>query len=202
MVRMNFDLLIVLLFGLIWLGLVLFLRSKKSRVWLFFFTIFYVYIFKVLDYTLFQYQALILLKLFNPNLILNGQVAGKELNLIPLITLTSQDVKTSLENILLMLPFGFGLPFITKCRMKKVVLLGALFSILIECMQFISGYLAHITFRVVDVNDVIFNTLGTAVGFLVFLGFAYLYRRLSSHRELSANPILRYVTERAQVNKE
>src|SRR5436305_6754359 len=91
---MYFDLLIVLIFGLMWICIVTFLRlkKKKSLVYLIFFTIFYVYLFKVLDYTFFQFQSLLLLKYFTPNLILNGQTAGKSINLIPLVTLTLQDL--------------------------------------------------------------------------------------------------------------
>ena len=76
--RMYFDLLTVLLFGLIWIGIVTFLwlKKKKSLAYLIFFTIFYVYIVKVLDYTLFQFQSLVLLKHFMPDLILNGQTVG------------------------------------------------------------------------------------------------------------------------------
>lgn len=199
--RMNFYLLIVLLFTVIWLAIVLSLRSKKSLAFLVFFTLFYVYIFKVLDYTLFQYQSLILLKLFNPHLILNGQAAGEELNLIPLITLTSQDLKTSLLNILLMVPFGFGLPFISDFRLKKVVGIGALFSIAIELTQLITGYLAKITFRIADVNDVIFNTIGVAIGYMLLVGLGYVYRRSYCHRETLANPILQYIAGRPQINK-
>src|SRR5689334_24255170 len=130
---MYLDLLTGVLFGLIWIGIVTFLRLKKKKglAYLIFFTIFYVYIVKVLDYTLFQFQSLVLLKYFMPNLILNGQTAGQDLNLIPLITLTPQDLKTSLLNILLLIPFGFGLPFITNYRMKKIVVIGGLFSIVI-----------------------------------------------------------------------
>jgi len=128
---MYFNLLTVLLLGLIWIGIITFLRLKKSPAYLMFFTIFYVYIVKVLDYTLFQFQSLLLLKYFMPDLILNGQTAGKSMNLIPLITLTPQDLKTSLLNILLLIPFGFGLPFITNFRMKKIIVMGALFSIVI-----------------------------------------------------------------------
>src|SRR5437868_2959539 len=96
-----FDSLTILLFGLIWFGIVTFLRSKRGKgfVYLAFFTIFYAYLFKVLDYTLFQFQSLLLLKYFAPGLILRGQEAGKEMNLIPLLTLTSEDLKTSLLNI-------------------------------------------------------------------------------------------------------
>lgn len=199
--RMYFDSLILFLFGLIWAAIIISLRSKKSLAYLIFFTIFFVYIVKVLDYTLFQFQSLILLKQFMPDLILNGQTAGKEMNLIPIITLTPQDLKTSLLNILLMIPFGFGLPFITTYRMKKIVVFGAIFSIIIECTQLLTGYLAKITFRIADVNDVIFNTVGVAIGYLLFVGFVYVYRRISHNWEMSANPILRYIAERPQMEK-
>ena len=198
---MEFDLLTVLLFVVIWIGIVAFLRSKKSLAYLIFFTIFYIYIFKVLDYTLFQFQSLVLLKHFMPNLILNGQTAGKDMNLIPLITLTRQDLKTSLLNILLFIPFGFGLPFISNFRMKKVVVIGALFSILIELMQLITGVMAKITFRVADINDVIFNTVGVAIGYLLFIGFLHIYRHISHNWEKSAHPILRYIAERPQIDQ-
>lgn len=198
---MYFDLLTVLLFGLIWISIVAFLRSKKGLAYLIFFTIFYVYIVKVLDYTLFQFQSLVLLKYFMPNLILNGQTAGQDLNLIPLITLTPQDLKTSLLNILLLIPFGFGLPFITNYRMQKIVVMGALFSILIEFMQLITGHVAKITFRIADINDVIFNTVGVAIGYILFVGFVRIYRHISPNWEIAANPVLRYIAERPQIDK-
>jgi glycopeptide antibiotics resistance protein len=135
-----------------------------------------------------------------PDLILSGQTAGKDLNLIPLITLTSQDLKTSLLNILLLIPFGFGLPFITNYRMKKIIFIGALFSIAIELMQLITGYMAKITFRVADINDVIFNTMGVAIGYILFIGFARIYRHTFHNWDTSANPILRYIAERAQMD--
>src|ERR1700753_1075944 len=98
-----FNIVILFLCILIWIGIVSFLRfyKKKTLVYLIFFTIFSIYIFKVLDYTLFQFQSLLLLKYFMPNLMLKGITAEKSLNLIPLITLTRQDIKTSLLNILL-----------------------------------------------------------------------------------------------------
>ena len=201
---MYFDLLTILLFGLIWLGIVTFLRlkKKKSVVYLIFFTIFYTYLFKVLDYTLFQFQSLLLLKHFMPDLILNGQTVGKSMNLIPLVTLTPQDLKTSFLNILLLVPFGFGLPFMTDLRMKKIVVIGALFSIVIEFLQLVTGFMAKITFRIADINDVVFNTVGVAIGYMLFVGFVRIYRHISHNWEISANPILRYIAERPQINKQ
>ena len=201
---MFFNLLTVLFLGLIWIGIVTFLRLKKMKIliYLITFTIFYVYLFKVLDYTLFQFQSLLLLKYFMPDLILNGQNAGKNMNLIPLVTLIPQDLKTSLLNILLLVPFGFGLPFITNLRMKKIVGIGALFSIVIEFLQLVTGFMAKITFRIADINDVIFNTVGVAIGYILFVGFVRIYRHISHKWEKSTNPILRYIAELPQINNQ
>jgi glycopeptide antibiotics resistance protein len=78
--------------------------------------------------------------------------------------------------------------------MKKVVVRGALFSLAIELTQWLTGYLAGITFRVADVNDVIFNTLGAAVGYALFAGFALAWRRRSHGWE--GNAVVEYVNER------
>ncbi len=198
-----FDLLTLLLFSLIWIGIMTFfrLKKKKSFVYLLFFTIFYIYVCKVLDYTLFQFQSLSLLKHFMPDLMLRGQTAEKSINLFPLITLTLEDLKTSLLNVLLMVPFGFGLPFVTKFRMKNIVIIGTLFSIIIEFLQLITGLIAKITFRIADINDVIFNTVGVAIGYILFVGFVRICRYISHNRKIAANPILRYITERPQINK-
>jgi glycopeptide antibiotics resistance protein len=194
------DLSAVLLFGLIWFGIVTFLRlkKKKSLVYLIFFTIFYIYIVKALDYTLFQFQSLLLLKHFMPDLILQGPSAGESMNLI---TLTLEDLKTSLLNILILVPFGFGLPFITSFRMKKIVVIGALFSTFIEFLQLITGFMAKFTFRIADINDVIFNTVGVAIGYILFVGFVRIYRHISHNREISGSLILRYIAERPQIDK-
>ncbi len=163
---------------LIWICLIAFrrLRKKKSFLDLTYLTLFFVYVVKVLDYTLFQFQSLLLLKVFMPKLMLNGQAAGKTLNLIPLITLSSQDLKTSLLNILMLVLFGFGLPFVTNFRMKKVVVSGFLFSVAIELLQYLTGVLAKMTFRIADINDVIFNTVGVVIGYLLFVGFQRVFR--------------------------
>ncbi len=196
---MKVDYLTVLLFALVWAGIMVGLRHTKSRVYLGFFTIFYIYLAVVLYYTLFQFQSLIVMKLFNPRLMLNGFAAGKALNLIPLVTLTAADAPTSLLNILLMVPFGFGLPFISDARLKKVVVWGALFSLAIELTQWLTGRLAGVTFRVADVNDVIFNTLGVAFGYVLFVGFGLVWRRLA--KRWAKNAVVRFINERMQFTR-
>jgi glycopeptide antibiotics resistance protein len=175
----SLALLTALAFGLLWLGCVVFLRLKRgeSALYLALFTVFFLYLFKVLDYTLFQFQSLLLLRYFVPRLILRGQEDGTSVNLIPLVTLTRADLRTSLLNVLLLVPFGFGLPFLAKLHAKQVVAAGALLSVAIELAQLLTGYLAQMTFRIADVNDVIFNTAGAAIGYGAFALLARRWRR-------------------------
>lgn len=194
------NILIVLLFALIWVGAAAYLRFRvrRSLVYLFFFTVLYVYIVKVLDYTLFQFQTLLLLKYFIPGLILNGQTADEALNLYPIVSLTIQDLQTSLLNILLFIPFGFGLPFITRSRLKLIVVFSALFSFSIELVQFLTGYYSKISFRVADINDVIFNTAGAAIGCALFVLFMRFFCRIFPNSKGLSNPFLRFIAERAE----
>lgn len=74
---------------------------------------------------------------------------------------------TSLEgiilNILLFIPFGYLLPSLfPRLRWWQVVLLGLAFSLCIELLQLITklGY--------ADVDDLINNTLGAAIGWLCY----------------------------------
>lgn len=159
--------------GVVWLALVWHLhRRGRNVVYVALFTVFFVYGFKVLDYTLFQFQSLLLLEHFDLNLILNGVPEDERLNLVPVMTLESADVRTSLLNVAMMVPFGLGLPFLTALRWRSVVAAGALVSVAIELLQLATGMLGGITFRVADVNDVIFNAAGTGLGCLLFSAVA------------------------------
>lgn len=193
-----FNFFIFLLFALIWLSVSLFLRLKRkeSFIYLIFFSIFSIYLYKVLDYTLFQFQSLLFLKIFAPNLMLRGVEAGKSLNIVPLITLTPKDITTSLLNILLFIPFGFGLPFITHFKMKKVIVIGALVSIMIELLQLLTGNIAQTTFRIADINDVLFNSLGVVIGYILFIGLLSLARHLTKNRNKAVSPFLRFLSNR------
>ena len=66
-------------------------------------------------------------------------------------------------NILLFIPFGYLLPSLfPRLRWWQVILLGLVFSLCIELLQLITklGY--------ADVDDLINNTLGAAIGFLCY----------------------------------
>lgn len=191
----------LLLVGVTWIGMLAMLRARRRQglVDLLFFTIFFVYIVLVLDRTLFQFQSLIVLKHLEPHLMLNGQGDGNTVNLVPLVKLRQEDVVTSLLNVLLMVPFGFGLPFVTKLRFTQTVVAGVLFSVGIEVLQWMTGLIGGVTFRIADINDVIFNATGVVIGYGLFVGFVRAYRRRAGEWKLSTHPISRHISERTQV---
>lgn len=98
------------------------------------------------------------------------QAGGGQLNLIPFSK--NIDSVECFLNILLFLPFGFLLPFIWShlCKLNYVVLSGLSFSLLIEISQLFNN-------RQTDIDDVILNTLGTVIGFILFRLFSCVTRR-------------------------
>ncbi len=67
-------------------------------------------------------------------------------------------------NVLVFIPFGLLLPFLsTKLRgFFRVVLLGLAFSLVVECIQLVTKTGCF------DVDDLLLNTIGAAVGFIIF----------------------------------
>ena len=63
------------------------------------------------------------------------------------------------ENILMFFPFGFMLPWATEKGFLKTMLIGCCFSIIIETTQY------FFRLGMCEMDDVIHNTLGTAIGF-------------------------------------
>ena len=73
------------------------------------------------------------------------------------------ELKNIILNILLFIPFGYLLPSLfTRLRCWQVILLGLAFSLCIELLQLITklGF--------ADVDDLINNTLGAAIGWLCY----------------------------------
>ncbi len=89
-----------------------------------------------------------------------------EFELIPLADLIFDPLgyaKTSVLNILLFVPLGFLLPLIwDRYRIsRRTLLAGFGLSLAVEFLQIF-------TFRLTDINDLIMNTLGTGLGYLLF----------------------------------
>lgn len=70
------------------------------------------------------------------------------------------------ENILIFVPFGVYAGMLVKERSWwKVILAGAGFSLILETLQYVFAIGAS------DITDVINNTLGAALGMLLWKGF-------------------------------
>ncbi len=71
-------------------------------------------------------------------------------------------------NIILFLPLGALLPWTSeKLRsVKRVLLLALFFSLSIEAIQFLSRFFG--SYRSIDVDDVLFNTSGAFLGFIIY----------------------------------
>lgn len=88
--------------------------------------------------------------------------------------LTLHTIINILGNIIMFMPMGFLLPllFSNLDSLKKTVAIGFGTSLLIEFTQLF-------LLRSTDIDDLILNTLGTMLGYLVFLAFKKLLPRLT-----------------------
>lgn len=84
-----------------------------------------------------------------------------------------------LGNVLAFVPFGMILPMLPpKCRnFFHIVLLGVDFSLFVETIQLISKVGSF------DVDDLILNTLGAALGYLVYRLIRRYFRRKHDDRK-------------------
>ena len=191
----DFDVLIIIALSIIWFIITAVLKFKfnKEIIFLFFFTVFYIYICFVIKYTLFPiiidpYISSIFSK---ENNILSG------INLIPIVKLTRYDVKTSVLNIIMTIPFGIGIPVLRKKKtgVKSIFLIGLAFSCTIEFLQFIEISLTRIFIRVADINDVIFNVTGTLLGFYIYKAFIYILNILAQKLSIKENKVVKFLNK-------
>lgn len=84
------------------------------------------------------------------------------LTLIPFLPMIA-DLKNTILNIALFVPLGIMLPFLWKkySTLKATLLFGFGMSLSIELLQIL-------TYRATDINDMIANTSGAVLGYLLF----------------------------------
>ncbi|WP_370000428.1 VanZ family protein [Paenibacillus sp. RC84] len=87
------------------------------------------------------------------------------------------------NNILLSVPFGFGLPFLRKVSFKRMLLAGVMFGLAIEGAQLVLSLLIRAAYRTVDVNDVLLNFIGVMVGYGCYRLFAAIVRGISPDKK-------------------
>ncbi|MCE0536180.1 VanZ family protein [Kineosporia rhizophila] len=82
--------------------------------------------------------------------------------------LTSGLGDQNLQNLLLGVPFGFGLPFLLRRGGRWLIAACLLFGAGLEASQAAASLLAGWAYRSIDVNDLIANDLGALLGLLLF----------------------------------
>ena len=83
-----------------------------------------------------------------------------------------QSLEVIAVNLLLMVPVGYLFPMVQSARGKEtrvwqVILAGSMLSTLVEVIQLITRL------GMLDVDDWVFNTVGTAAGYLLYRYFFY-----------------------------
>ena len=78
-------------------------------------------------------------------------------------------MKLSFYNLIMLFPLGVYLSLIFNVKnLKKAIIILFLSSLFIEVNQLIFGYLGFLSGRTFNVDDLMLNTLGGALGFMVF----------------------------------
>lgn len=109
----------------------------------------------------------------------------KTINFIPILTI---DVKTFLLNVIMLIPFGMYIPFISKneVSIKKIARIGFSLSLSFELVQL----LIRVTLgsgRSTDINDLLANTAGAVIGSLIVINllkvqlFERIFQRMQLH---------------------
>ena len=101
----------------------------------------------------------------------SGAFSWAYLNLVPFdgLGFGPSSRQQILLNVLLGVPFGLFVPAIWRVRAVAVLTLGLLFTVAIEALQLCENWIYNGQFRTVDINDVIFNWLGVAIGLAAYL---------------------------------
>ncbi|MFE4570434.1 VanZ family protein [Paenibacillus chitinolyticus] len=170
----DFDASTAVLALLVLIVLLVRLKTKHNRslLYLVLYVIFYIYIVNVLRYTLFPVPLFV------------GEHSEFRLSydLNPTGFIRWDDAQIY-NNILLSVPFGFGLPFLRKVSLKRMLLAGVMFGVAIEGSQLVLSLLIRAGYRTVDVNDVMLNFIGVLLGYGCYRLFAAIVRRISSGKK-------------------
>ena len=186
--------------GLAILVVLLIALRRRGMFYLFFFSIFWVYLLVLVSVTVFPIP-LGMDGGFRSGTIWSQIVSMFKfsgLNLIPLYFGNCWDLPRACatgiyENILMTVPFGFGINFIARLRKRDFIWLALAVGLVIETAQFTLDVILGGVYRSVDVNDVLFNGLGVWIGVGLFFGFARLFMAITERFEIRHTGLLAYI---------
>ena len=119
-------------------------------------------------------EEVIKMKVINPQLIpltfikdiVEDLIELKQINILKIITIPS--IYTVIFNIIMFMPLGVYLRYYYKCSLKKTIIISFLLSLFFELTQLTGLYYIYPrAYRNFDVDDLLINTLGGLLGYLI-----------------------------------
>jgi len=103
-------------------------------------------------------------------------------------------------NTILTMPAGFGISFITRFKPRDLIWLVAVFGFGIEGVQLLISLMLGYPYRTIDANDVVCNSLGVLLGYILFRLFARGYVAMTHRLKLRNKGLPLYVYEISNQN--
>jgi len=174
------------------ISLIILWKRKHSFSYFFFFLLFWVYLMFSIEKVFFP------LEISGPFVDEMKQVSISSLiNFTPFFLDFSSvkigEVKLFLYNIILTIPFGFGLNFLTRVRSKNIFAMSVILGASLEITQLFISIILGYPYRTVDVNDLLFNTIGVLVGYGLFKLIAGLYLMIDDQTGVMKKGLLLYL---------
>lgn len=120
-----------------------------------------------------------------------------QINLVPFYFdqygLTPASFWGIVNNIILTVPFGFGLNFIMRLRTRNFIWLAFALGLGFEITQLIISLVLRYPYRTIDVNDVLMNATGVLLGYGLFRIFALLYLAITKRFEIKHEGLSAYI---------
>jgi glycopeptide antibiotics resistance protein len=98
-----------------------------------------------------------------------------------------------IANIILTMPLGFGISFVTRIRWRNIPWLALAVGVGIESAQLVMNLILESDYRGVDINDSIMNALGVLCGYGLFLLFSRWYIRRTGRLQIELKGLGAYV---------
>jgi glycopeptide antibiotics resistance protein len=149
---------------------------KRNPSTILFFSIFWVYLLVVVQAVLFPIVI---------DTTYSGGIFTPSLNIIPFYfgpcQMPELCVRSVIDNIILTIPFGFGINFLVRVKPKSFLWLAVAVGFGFELSQLALSIAFRSGFRAVDINDALFNAAGVLLGYACFRAFAWVYLKASQH---------------------
>ncbi|GAC42618.1 glycopeptide antibiotics resistance protein [Paenibacillus popilliae ATCC 14706] len=92
------------------------------------------------------------------------------------------------------IPFGFVINYVVnKQSFVKLVSSGIILGIIVETIQLCISVSIKYPYRMIDVNDIIFNFTGVLIGYFIFKAVSFLFVKVVDLTNMEHNSFTQYV---------